>query len=397
MEPLLLRKEIQQFIKEHLHEDTAKLMLQAGKYPQWPFAQIMEQIHARQKALIKLPTFCENEGVLFPSSLSIEQCSSEQTASYKASIAGILNSLVDLTGGFGMDTLAFAKTTNKVIHLEQNTVLSAIAQHNFKHLEQMHISCIAEDGMEWLKRQTGPFDLLYIDPARRDQHNRKMVSLTDCEPNVLNYIDLLFEKSKQVLVKTSPLLDIHQTLKALQYVAEVHIVALQNECKEVLYLLKPKYSHEALFKAVNIKKDGSIDSFIFNMHEEQTSSISLSLPLKYIYEPNAAILKAGAFKSVAKKYELYKFHPNTHLYTSNTLIMDFPGRIFEYQCAVKVDHKAVVASFPLKQALLIVRNFPMSTDDLLKKLKIKQGGIQYLLATTLLNQKPTLLLCERIL
>lgn len=397
MEPLLLNKEIQQFIKEHSDADTAKLMLQAAKYPQWPFAQIMEQIIARQKAASKLPQLCQKEGILFPSPLSVEQCSSESTASYKAATFHTPNSFVDLTGGFGIDTLAFARTAKRVFHIEQNAALSSIAEHNFKILNQMHISCIAEEGLHWLKQQKETFDLLYIDPARRDQHNRKMVSLADCEPNVLKYQDLLFEKSSQVVLKTSPLLDIHQTLHSLHSVAEVHVVALQNECKEVLYLLKRNHPYETLIKAVNIMKNGSLASFTFSITEEQAGSVSLSLPLKYIYEPNAAILKSGAFKSVARQYDLYKLHNNTHLYTADRLLMDFPGRIFNYQRSVKVDSKEVAACFPNKQALVIVRNFPMQTDDLLKKLKIKQGGSHYLLATTLLNQKHTLLLCERLL
>ena len=396
VESLLLNKEIQQFIKEHIQTDTAKLMLQAAKYPKWPFAQIMEQIQARQKAADKLPQLCSQAAILFPASLSIEQCSSEQTAKYKASIVRESDSLADLTGGFGIDTLAFATHIAKVYHIEQNERLSSIAAHNFSILTLTNITCIAQEGINWLKHQNQIFDSIYIDPARRDQHNRKMVSLADCAPNILSHLPLLLKKSKQILIKTSPLLDIHQTIQSLEGVAEIHIVAVNNECKEVLYLIKPDYQSPATIKAINIKKDGTLEEFAFTIPTEQALSIPLSLPLKYLYEPNVAILKAGAFKSIAKLYGLYKLHNNTHLYTSDTLLMNFPGRIFDYQYALKVDSKEVSALFPNKQALLIVRNFPMSTDDLLKKLKIKQGGDQYLLATTLLHNKHTLLFCKRI-
>jgi hypothetical protein len=385
------------FIQEHLHQQPAALMLQAKRYPQLPVAELVQQIQARQKAAIKLPTLAANPNIVFPVSLSVEQSSSEATAAYKASlVSGQL--LVDLTGGFGVDSLYFAKSFERVLHVEQNQALSEIAAYNFGLLQASNITPINTSAEDLLAGLAEKADILYLDPARRGERDEKLHILQDCEPDILRLLPLLLQKSKAVLVKTSPMLDIELAIAQLGHVAKVWVLAVQNECKEVLYLLQAVAPvPEAVPRvAVNLLPKGDPHVFHFTKTQEETASPLYADPLRFIYEPNSAILKAGSYKYLGQCLGLYKLHPNSHLYTSEQLLPDFPGRTFRCLGVSRYNKKELLRHLPDKKANITVRNFPESVAEIRKKTGIKEGGDMYLFFTTDMHQKPVVLLCQKM-
>ncbi|PVY43955.1 THUMP-like domain-containing protein [Pontibacter virosus] len=383
------------FIQLHQHRNPAELMLQASRYPHLPVAELVKQIQARQKAADKLPTWVAHPDVVFPTSLSVEQTSSEATAAYKASVVeGKL--LIDLTGGFGVDSFFFAKRFEEVVHVEQNSELSEIAAYNFKLLGAGNIDAVNTTAEDFLQNFTGRADVLYLDPARRGDRHEKVHLLQDCEPDVLQLLPLLFEKADAVLLKTSPMLDIELALEQLGSTAQVWVIALHNECKEVLYLLQPHAATNPARHAVNLLPDGSLQSLTFHREQEEQTSVSFADPKAYLYEPNSAILKSGAYRSVAGQYGLHKLHPNSHLYTSDQLITDFPGRAFVCQGIGRYNKKELLARLPQRKANITVRNFPDSVAEIRKKTGIKEGGEDYLFFSTDMHQKPIVIYCRKV-
>ncbi|RIJ36740.1 THUMP-like domain-containing protein [Pontibacter oryzae] len=386
----------QEFILEHQHHDVARLMLQARRYPQLPMQELVQQIKARQKAALKLPTWVANPKAVFPVALSVEQSSSEVTAAYKASlVSGKL--LVDLTGGFGVDSLYFARQFEQVIHVEQNAELQETAMHNFGLLGAANIQSMHSTAEIFLETFEGTADILYLDPARRGNHDQKLHLLQDCEPDVLHLLPLLFQKANAVLLKTSPMLDIEQALQELGQVVHVWVVALQNEVKEVLYLLKPVApAPEAVpVTAVNLLPNSTDQQLTFSRQQEEEAKPDYSDPLEYIYEPNAAILKAGAYRYLGQQLQLGKLHPNSHLYTSGQLLPSFPGRSFKCLAVSRYNKKELLRHLPAKKANITVRNFPESVADIRKKTGVKEGGHIYLFFTTDMHQKPLVLICQK--
>ncbi|WP_242926655.1 class I SAM-dependent methyltransferase [Pontibacter vulgaris] len=384
-----------QFMQAHALSDVATLMLQAKRFPNLPVAELAKQIQARQKATSKLPTWVTNPDVIFPVTLSVEQSSSEVTAAYKASlVSGEL--LIDLTGGFGVDSFYFSKRFSKVIHVEQNQELSEIAAYNFELLGATNIETINKTAEDFLTGFAGMADVIYLDPARRGEHHEKVHLLKDCEPDVLNLLPVLLAKSKSVLLKTSPMLDIDLAIAQLATVANVWVVAVQNECKEVLYLLTSTPPEDTEREAVNILANGQVQQLHFNAQQEEQAKAEFSEPLNFIYEPNAAILKAGAYRYLAQYLNLGKLHPNSHLYTSQTLLADFPGRSFRCLQVTRYNKKELLPLLPHKKANITVRNFPESVADIRKKTGIKEGGNIYLFFTTTRSQKPVVLVCEKV-
>ena len=383
-------KEIQDFINRQLHTTAADLMLQASKYPLWDMKAIARQLTGKKLAKKKLPTWFNNELILYPVRLSMEQCSSEDTANYKRSILKYGRG-IDITGGFGIDTTILAKDTESVIYCERNTDLAAIVENNFNAFKLSNIQVYVGDGIECLSSQK-QLDWIFIDPARRKEGER-VFRLQDCEPNVIELNDLFFEKANQVLIKTAPLLDIQQTIRDLEFVKEVHVLSVNNDCKEVLYLLEKEFKGSTQIKCVNIKKTLT-EEFTFNFEDERSVINSYSEPLAYLYEPNASVLKAGAFKSIAKQLKLSKLHQHSHLYTSSELVKNFPGRTFIINAVINADKKSL-AKHSNGKANLACRNFPQKIDLLKKKLKLKDGGEDYIFATTLIDGKPKLIVCKK--
>lgn len=372
-----------------MDKPAADLLFLTKKYPDWDMVAIAQQVAGKQKAKKKIPTWFNTNNILYPVRLSMEQCSSEQTAQYKASIC-LGKRFIDLTGGFGVDTYFISQSFKEGVHCELNEELQHIAQHNFKTLGS-GIQSFHQNGLEYLQTVQEKFDLIYIDPARRNDNNQKVIQLADYTPNILENLNLLFEKGKQILVKVAPLLDIKQVLNELPHVKEIHIVSLKNECKEVLYLLDKEYDGEAKLHCVNIDKS----KYKFTYSKEEKSA-PLSEPLSYLYEPNASILKAGGFNSIAQDFNLQKLHPNSHLYTTQELVTDFPGRTFKIDAICKYNKKDLLQHLPKKKANITRRNFPVSVADIRKKTGVKEGGEHYLFATTLNDNKPKILICSKI-
>ena len=387
----LLNNDVQKFINQSINKDSTKLILKGSPFPEINIQKIVEQIIAKKKCEKKLPTWFKTDKIYYPNKLNIEQTSSEITAKYKANlISG--DSLIDITGGFGVDSFAFAKKFNEISHCEINTELSKIVAYNYKQLGVKNIKTIADDGLDYLKKINQKFDWIYADPSRRNDTKGKVFLLKDCLPNIPKYLDLLFQYSNQILLKISPLLDITATIKELKFVKEIHVVAINNEVKELLFILQKNYNNEIKIKTVNIKKD-NIETFnsLFN----SPSDVTFSLPKTYLYEPNSAILKAGFFNEVSHQIKIYKLHNNSHLYTSNNLI-PFPGRRFKIIQNSSYDKKLLKKIIPNQKANITTRNFPQTVAQIRKKTGFKDGGDTYLFFTTDLNNKHIILICVKV-
>lgn len=376
----LLDDEVQEFIQKHEQDDPFALSLKYDQVNGVPIQIIAEQIAVRQKAKVKLPHWYQNRQILFPSKISLEQCSSQTAASYKASLVRG-KSLVDLTGGLGVDTYYFSKNFEQAVHVEQQTQLSELAAHNFAVLGASNIKTVNSSAEDFLSRTAEGFDVIYLDPARRSSDNRRIFRLEDCSPNVLELQKTLLSKAENVLIKTSPLLDIHLALEVLKGVHEVHVISVNNECKEVLYLINKSYEKESRIITVNIK-NSTTQLFRYYKSEEAVSPVFYGDLHTYLYEPNASLLKAGAFKIISKVYEISKLHPNTHLYTSDNLISGFPGRVFQVAHDTSYSRKTVGKLITGKKANITSRNFPDDVATIRKKLKLEDGGDTYLFAFT---------------
>lgn len=390
MNPFILSNEAQEFINDNLNTDIHKILLKKSPFAEISSKEFVEQIESKAKAKQKLPTWFATKNIYYPNKLNLSQTSSEISANYKSSLLEG-DDIIDITAGLGIDSFVFSKKFKNVIHVEKNEELSAIAQHNFIQLKATNIKCISEDGISFLKNTPESFDWIYIDPSRRDKNNKKVYYLSDCEPDVTLHINFLFTKSSNILIKTGPLLDLNNGLRQLKYVKEIHIVAIGNDVKEILWVLEKGYIEEPLIKTINIKNEIE-QTFQFQFSQEQSSISTYSQPQNFLYEPNAAILKSGSFQYIAKYYNLNKLHSNSHLYTSEELI-SFPGRIFKILDILDYTKKSIKG---ISKANITTRNFPDSVEKIRKKLGLKDGGSSYLFFTTDENQKLIALKCTQI-
>lgn len=354
--------------------------------------ELAQQIESKKKCAFKLPTWFHSENIYYPSKLNIEQSSSEKTAAYKAALVKG-KSLLDLTGGFGVDSYFFGKKIAKVTMCEIDQELAEIASHNLNALQADNINVLNTDGISYLTNSDKISDWIYIDPSRRDKTKGKVFKLSDCLPDVTEHLDLLLEKSKSILIKTSPLLDITSGLKDLKSVEEIHILAVNNEVKELLWIIRSGYQQEPILKAVNITNSNQ-ELFSFKRSEENKVRSSFAEPLNYLYEPNAAILKAGAFKTIGHQLHLKKLHEHTHLYTSESKV-SFPGRVFEILSEYPYSKKTMT-DLNIKKANITIRNFPIKVAELRKKHKIKEGGELYLFFVKDLHDNLLMLRCSKV-
>ncbi|MBC3846535.1 RsmD family RNA methyltransferase [Winogradskyella echinorum] len=388
----VLNTEIQEFIDANIKSDISSLLLKGIPLNYINSKVIIEQIEAKKRCQKKLPTWFNTENIFYPNKLNIEQTSSEITAKYKANLVSG-QTLIDLTGGFGVDAYYFSKQIENVTHCEINPELSEIVTHNYKALNAFNITCKNDSGIDVLKQLDQPFDWIYIDPSRRDDSKQKVFLLSDCTPNIKTFQNLFLKYAKHVMIKTSPLLDLTATLSDLKQVKEIHTVAVNNEVKELLWLLERDYEGEVLVKTVNLQKENT-QNFQFNFKNESTAHVEHSAPLTYLYEPNSSILKAGAFNSVSQKLKVNKLHKHSHLYTSETLI-DFPGRRFKIEKQLAFNKKEF-AKEKITKANITTRNFPLSVNDIRKKLKVKDGGHLYLFFTININNEKIILVCSKL-
>jgi len=389
---LILNTGVQDFINKNLLSDIMSVLLSKPIFEGIGQKELAEQIEAKKKCREKLPTWFNAPNIYYPNKLNIEQTSSELTAEYKSQLVHG-KSLIDLTGGMGVDSYYFARKVLKVFHCEINLGLSNIASHNFKILGQKNITCIPEDGIDFLMRSDHNFDWAYIDPSRRSDKKGKVFLLEDCLPNVPGHLASIFKKTSNILLKTSPLLDIKMGVQALGFVKDIFVVAVQNDVKELLFVLEKGYSGPIQITAANIKPN-KIDEFTFSLESEPLTNCNYALPSIYLYEPNAAILKSGGFRSVAQAHGVQKLHVNSHLYSSENLV-EFPGRRFKIQQVLPYSKKTL-KTLSFSKANITIRNFPISVAEIRKKHKIKEGGDHYLFFTQDLEENLIVLVCSKI-
>lgn len=383
----LLAIAVQDYINANLNADVNQIALAKTPFEGITSAELATQITAKKKSERKLPTWFHTENIYYPPVLSIEQTSSEITAKYKSKLAKG-DTLIDITGGFGIDTYYFAKKVKEVIHCEINPELSAIAQHNARALNAKNIEFKAEDGIAFIQNTATTFNTIYVDPARRAEKG-KVFMLKDSTPDIIGNLDALLKKSSRIIVKTAPLLDISAGLAELKQVSEIHIVSVKNECKELLWVIDKGFDKDTKVIAVTlnyeVEKDFSFYRSVANGTVQFAESLSIN---NYLYEPDAALLKSGAFNLIGSTYGISKLHPQTQLFTATIIKTDFPGRIFKIE--------AILSTAELKKATnlkgnVIVRNYPAKPEDLVKKYKIKSDQEQFLIFTKIANGENVIL------
>jgi hypothetical protein len=381
------------FIERFKDEKSFSLALKAKSFPDVDMRFALRQIEGMRIAKEKLPTWFAYP-LLYPEHLPLEQCSSEMTARYKAElVSGTV--LLDLTGGFGVDCFFLSEKFHHTIYVERNSDLCELSRENFKTLGAS-VEVVCDNAIHFLQTRKPKVDVIFIDPARRNSNGGKVVSLKDCEPDLSEIMPLLFDASATIMVKLSPMLDVISVLRMMRGVKEVHIIAVDNECKELLLIFQKGCESEPVLHCVNITKRGR-ESFVFRPSEEQNTDYEVAQKLgNYLYEPNVTILKAGAFKLMSHCFHLYKLHANSHLYTSDIFVTEFPGRKFEIvrQFGFSKQHLAELHQIVSGKCNLTVRNFPVSVADLRKKLHLKEGGEFYLFAT-IINKEKVLILCRK--
>lgn len=386
----ILEPEVQKFIDEHLNSDISKLLFKGSSFDGITVQELAEQVEAKKRSKHKLATWYTTENIYYPNKLNIEQTSSEISAKYKSSLI-YGDTLIDLTGGFGVDAYHFSKQFKNVTHCEINSDLSKIVKHNYHQLRVSNIDTISTNGLSYLNARKQDFDWIYIDPSRRNDSKGKVFLLEDCLPNVPKNLKLFFKYTSNILIKVSPMLDITSAIRELTFVKEVHVVAVNSEVKELLFILEKEFKGTIIIKTIHI---GSTQYQCFEADYKSEFKAEYSLPKTYLYEPNAAILKAGLFDEITK-LGISKLHQNSHLYTSEELI-DFPGRRFLVKNVIPYDKKQLKKLIPSKKVNITTRNFPETVAQIRKKTKLKEGGNSYLFFTTNIYNKHIVLMCEKV-
>jgi len=392
-----LSEEDKKFITEHLHQHTDQL---AFSLPRTAKSKILiHQIQARKKYKSKLPTWYQNPDLIFPNSLSLEQCSSEATARFKQQLIGG-NTLIDMTGGLGVDTFFLSAAFQQTIYFEKQEDLVELARHNFKSAGLNNITCIHADATQYLTENPLQADWIYIDPARRDEAQRKVFHLSDCTPDILQHLPLLHSLAPDILIKTSPVLDIDLTIKHLPGVNAVYVIGFEQECKEVLYHIRREQTlspEDTPIHSVILNKEGIVTHKTVTTKKAETQhQVTFSDPLEFLYEPHAAVLKGGGLKTITAHYPVRKLSTNSHIYTSEAPVSAFPGRMFKILGIVKPDARSIQPYLENnRKAHLTVRNFPASVSDLRNKLRLKEGGDRYLFATTLADNHKVIIVTEK--
>lgn len=387
MNTFILEESVQNYIYQDELRDPHKISLSKSPFPEVSSVELAQQVDSRQRAKIKLPTWYQTRGLIYPPKISIEQSSSEITAKYKADLLGPKAKMADLTGGMGVDAYYFSLNSQQLFHCEILSELSAIAQQNHQVLGANSITHINKNGLEWLEKQAdASLDSIYLDPARRDA-GKRVHKLEDCFPNVLEFQELLFKKTSQVCIKAAPLLDIHQSEKQLHHLRETHIVSINNDCKEILFILNAAQALDSGQDQIQNKKgirrvctafkNGKQQTLSFLVESENSLDLQLGEIKKYLYEPDVSLLKAGAFKTVSSVYGIEKLHQHTHLYTSEEIMGDFMGKITEIQEIIPYSRFKKTKSYT-EGAIVVSKNFPLKADELRKKHKISENPENHL-------------------
>lgn len=380
-----------EFIRIHADEDVRQLAFLGKKNPEVDMAYALDQIAGRQKARVKIPSWASIDGIVYPPHISMEQCSSEQTARYKARIAGNGEKIVDLTAGFGVDMAFMSAGFKQAVHVEMQPQLCAISSENYKHLGLNHVQVVCNDGVGYL-HQMEHADLIFIDPARRDLHGARTYGIADCTPNVLEIIDEMLQKADRVMIKLSPMLDWQKTVADVGNVSQVHIVSVGNECKELLLEVKKGKDEKVKVFCVN---DDQV--FSYEIGELHPFTLSPLHPFTFLYEPNASVMKAGCFNLISHRFGITQPDANSHLFLSDKLVEGFPGRRFVIERVSTMNKRELKEALAgIDKANVAVRNFPLSVADLRKRLKLKDGGDVYIFATTDAKKGHLVMVCRKI-
>lgn len=416
-----MNEQTRDFIRENADKDIRLLALSAKKNPDVDLSFALDQIAGRQTARQKLPSWAATDDIVYPPHLSMEQCSSEQTARYKMKLSSPSphpSSLIDLTGGFGVDFSFMSRGFERAVYVERQENLCDIARHNFALLGMNNAEVVCGDGVDYLK-SLDRVSVIYLDPARRNEHGGKTYAISDCTPDVIELKDLLLQKADRVIVKLSPMLDWHKAISDLgDAVAEVHIVSVDNECKELLLVMQS--TEEGKSDGVKIVCVNNEEEFVFRNeklgvrseelgvreadnelsikhYELSIANGSSSTESPFLYEPNASIMKAGCFSAIEQTFGVKQLERNSHLFVSKSFVEDFPGRKFRIRTVTTMNKKDIKKALSgIDKANISVRNFPISVAELRKRLKIKEGGSDYIFATTLIDKSHVLLLCSRL-
>lgn len=378
-----MTREFIDFVKAHENEDTARLLLSAARYPAIDMPAAVQQIEGLRTAREKWPGLLACEEFIYPPRLNREQSSSENTARYKVSVISPFTShppsftVADLTGGMGIDTLAFAKVAQHVDYVERDPQLCALMEHNLRALRIDNVSVHCADSMEWLTA-AGRYDLLFVDPARRTAFGRKVAAFEDCMPNILEYAEMLRMHCRMLMVKASPMIDIDLGCRQLGNVNEVHVVGVKGECKEVLFVCGEPQGEPRI----------TCGEVSFTRSEEAATKARYCQTIgRYLYEPDAMLMKGGPYKIIAERYGIEQLGHNTHLYTSEKRVAGFPGRMFEVMQELKLSRKEVAASIPNGKAHVVTRNYPVEAAVLQRQLGLKEGGDIFVVATSVGDRK----------
>lgn len=410
----MLNEATRQFVRLHADDDVRRLALQTHAAPDVDLPLALNQIRGRQIARQKLPSWAEIEEIAYPPHLSMEQCSSEQTAQYKAQLlARFVSTLsqqphfIDLTGGFGVDFsfIAQAIGTCKAVYVERDAHLCELARHNFPFLGLPNAEIVCDTAENFLHQRSTvthpPSTILFLDPARRDAHGNRTYALADCTPNVLEIRDELLKIADFIVLKLSPMLDWHRAVEELGNVSEVHIVSVANECKEMLLVMKKNPENLKIF-CVNEQQ-------LFSYEETGTMAQKLAVPCisdvaslvgkLHLFVPNASVMKAGCFAELCEQFHLEALAPNSHLFVrvGDDKQEDFPGRKFQISAISSMNKREIREKLGgIAQANIAVRNFPMKPEELRRRLKMREGGDTYIFATTLADKKHVLIVCKHV-
>jgi 16S rRNA G966 N2-methylase RsmD len=400
------------FILEHAEAEGTQLLLSASRYPGVDMTRAASAIEARKKIAYKIPLWYTYTELIYPTSLSVEQCSSQATAEYKMRFVPEDGTIADLTGGLGVDCSFMARRATKCLYMERDPMLCEAAQHNFKVLGLDNTSIINGDCREYLhrfaeeneefskanERDKAHFDLIYLDPARRSKDSGRLFSIRECEPDLMQLSGSLLKAANRVLVKLSPMVDITATLREIPCVREVHILSTDNECKEVLLLMSscgaPLSAEDIPIHAVDITHARE-KRFTFTINEERVADCPFSAPETYLHQLGRAILKAGAFKFPCTLFGISKIATSTHLYTSDTPVEGFPGKSFRIERIIPFNKEGIrIISREYLLINCVSLNFPIDTNALKQRLKIRDGGNLHLFATTLASGEKVMIVSE---
>ena len=413
---MLINEKTRDFIRQHENDDVRKLALQGSKHQDVDLLLALQQIAGRQTARRKLPSWGATDDLFYPPHLNMEQCSSEQTARYKASLLKGGQRYVDLTGGFGVDFYWMSQGFRERIYVERDEALCAIAEHNFRLLG-LDCSVRCCDTVTYLAEMEHA-DVVYLDPARRDEHGARTFGIADCTPNLLELLPLLRTKADTIVVKLSPMLDWSKAIDDIQsssstnchlqtFVSEVHIVSVDNECKDLLLILKNEQrdnlrlvcvNNASVFEIVRTARTASPNRTDYESepHGLKTASRD-AVANHYLYEPNASVMKAGCFEALEERFPVSQVSPNSHLFLSNEEVSGFPGRGFRILAVTSMNKKELRSALAtVSQANIAVRNFPLSAQQLRQRLKIKDGGDLFIFATTTAEGVHQLFICRKI-